>query len=201
MTVAIPCNVITSLFIDRLGRVKFLCKHHLFSFFDFADSYTVIGFSGVVLVLVGECIVLSLLETRTNFALNCVAIFFLFGHIFFCATCNDATTYIYASEIFPTHLRAMGLSISLSGLFLASLAFTQGASSAFAAIGWKYYLIFIVLSGLMILIIYFFFPETKGLSLEEMSRVFGDPVAMDETGSRGSATEIKEAVEVKGDTD
>ena len=142
-------------------------------------------------MLIGECVVLSLLETRSDFSLSCLAIFFLFGHIFFCATCNDATTYIYASEIFPTHLRAKGLSVSLAGLFLASLAFTQGASNAFAAIGWKYYLIFLILSAIMVGIIYFFFPETKGLSLEEMSRVFGDPVAIDEGSSGGSAEEIE----------
>lgn len=191
----------TSLFIDRVGRVKFLRE---LAPADSVITYTnpdfpVIGFIGVVCVLIGECVVLSVLETRTSFALNCVAIFFLFGHIFFCATFNDATTYIYASEIFPTHLRARGLSISLAGLFLASLAFTQGASSAFAAIGWKYYLIFLVLSAIMVGIIYFFFPETKGLSLEEMSRVFGDPVAgaVDEAPAEKTATEIKEVGEMK----
>ncbi|OAP65620.1 hypothetical protein AYL99_01592 [Fonsecaea erecta] len=181
VTVAIPCNMITSLFIDRLGRVRFL----------------LIGFIGVVCVLIGECVTLAVLEHRSSFSLSCLAIFFLFGHIFFCATCNDATTYIYSSEIFPTHLRAKGLSVSLAGLFLASLTYTQAASSAFAAIGWRYYLLFLCLSAVMVVIIYFFFPETKGLSLEEMSRVFGDPVAVDETSSVGAAAEIKESVEMK----
>ena len=122
---------------------------------------------------------LALLETRASFGLSAAAIFFLFGHIAFFSSCIDATTYIYASEIFPNHLRARGLSLSVSGLFLASLAFTQAASSALATIGWKYYILFTALSSAMVILILTYFPETKGLSLEEMSKLFEDPVAVD----------------------
>lgn len=54
------------------------------------------------------------------------------------------------------------------------------AATAFANIGWKYYLIFIIVPivGLPVL---FYFPETKGLSLEEIAAVFGDEVALDLT--------------------
>lgn len=124
-------------------------------------------------------ICLALLETHASFGLSAAAIFFLFGHIAFFSSCIDATTYIYASEIFPNHLRARGLSLSISGLFLASLAFTQAASSALAAVGWKYYIIFTVLSSAMVVLVLTCFPETKGLSLEEMSKLFGDPIAVD----------------------
>lgn len=105
------------------------------------------------------------------------AVFFLFGHIVFYASFIDATTYIYVSEIFPTRLRAAGTSISISGLFLASLIFTQAASSAFDAIGWKYYILFTILTAAVIAILWFFYPETKNLSLEEIAKLFGDPVA------------------------
>lgn len=138
----------------------------------------VIGFIGIVCVLIGESIVLSLLEKKSSFTLSAVAIFFLFGHIAFYSSCIDATTYIYAAEIFPTHLRAIGISASLSGLFLASLTFTQAATSAFSSIGWKYYLVFVVTSAMMVVALCLWFPETKGLSLEEIAEAFGDPVAV-----------------------
>jgi hypothetical protein len=34
------------------------------------------------------------------------------------------------------------------------------------------------LTSITVVIIYFFFPETKGKSLEELAELFGDPVAV-----------------------
>jgi len=50
---------------------------------------------------------------------------------------------------------------------------TEVAATAFAEVGWKFYLTFIIVPacGLPIL---WRFPETKGLSLEEISVLFGD---------------------------
>ncbi|KAM0408482.1 hypothetical protein ACHAPD_011958 [Fusarium lateritium] len=167
VTVSIAGNAITAIFVDKLGRVKFM----------------IIGFTGIVCVLIGEIVCLALLESRESYGLSLAAIAFLYGHIAFFSSCIDATTYIYASEIFPTHLRARGLSLSLSGLFLVSLCFTQAATSALASIGWRYYILFTVMSALMVLVLFFYFPETKGLSLEEMAKLFGDEVATDVAAS------------------
>jgi hypothetical protein len=57
--------------------------------------------------------------------------------------------------------------------------YTQVAPTAFATIGWKYYLIFIIIPLLGLPVIHMYFPETKGLSLEAVSALFGDPVALD----------------------
>ncbi|KAM0468268.1 hypothetical protein ACHAP7_011097 [Fusarium lateritium] len=161
VTVSIAGNFITAMFVGRLGRVKFM----------------IIGFTGIVCVLIGEIVCLALLEKRQSYGLSIAAIGFLYGHIAFFSSCIDATTYIYASEIFPTHYRARGLSLSLSGLFLASLCFTQAATSALAAISWRYYIVFTVMSALMVVVLVLYFPETKGLSLEEVAKLFGDEVA------------------------
>ncbi len=40
-------------------------------------------------------------------------------------------------------------------------------------IGWKTYIIFAVLNATWVPIIYLFFPETKGLELEDVDRLFG----------------------------
>lgn len=88
----------------------------------------------------------------------------------------DATSYIYASEIFPTPARAKGLSISLSGLFTACIIFLSAAPTAFAAVGWKYYLIFVISSSIMTVVVYLYYPETTKKTLEEVGAVFGDSV-------------------------
>ncbi len=40
-------------------------------------------------------------------------------------------------------------------------------------IGWKYYLVFIILSGVSAVIIFFLWPDTKGMPLEQIAALFG----------------------------
>ena len=108
---------------------------------------------------------------------NDFGVFFLFLFVFFYGATMDATSYVYCSEIFPTPVRAQGTSFSVAGLFSATLVYTQVAPIAFTKIGWRYYLIFIILPVLGAVCLWRFFPETKQLSLEEIAGAFGDDVA------------------------
>ncbi|KAJ5820614.1 hypothetical protein N7474_006205 [Penicillium riverlandense] len=80
--------------------------------------------------------------------------------------------FLYASEIAPTHLRASvcGLSTAVSWLFNFLVA--EVTPTAFTNIGWKYFLVYFALNALFVPIIYFFFPETSGRSLEEIDQIF-----------------------------
>ena len=91
----------------------------------------------------------------------------------------DASSYVYAGELFPTSIRAQGAGFSISALFCFSLVYTMCAPVAFNTIGWKYYVIFIVMPLIGAVIMYTFYPETKGLTLEEIGKKFGDDVAVD----------------------
>ena len=51
-------------------------------------------------------------------------------------------------------------------------AVVQFTPPAIQNIGWKTYVIFAVLNALWVPIIYLFFPETKGLELEDVDRLF-----------------------------
>lgn len=126
-----------------------------------------------------EMWLLAVYQNSSNKAGQAAAVSFLFIHVGFFSVCIDATTYIYCTEIFPSHLRSRGSSVSVSGLFFATVIFTCAAPAAFGAIGWKYYLVFSVLTFFMIILIWFYWPETKGLSLEEINSLFGEDVAID----------------------
>ena len=55
---------------------------------------------------------------------------------------------------------------------------------ALAAIAWKYYILFIVLLITITAMIYFFYPETRGYTLEETARVFdGENAAVPSEGA------------------
>lgn len=102
---------------------------------------------------------MSIFEKTNHRGAASGVVFFLFLHVTIFTLCCDATSYVYASEIFPTPVRAKGLSISVSGLFFATIIFTTAAPTAFANIGWKFYLVFIGLTSIIIVYAYFTFPE------------------------------------------
>ncbi len=45
---------------------------------------------------------------------------------------------------------------------------------ALAALEWKYYLVYVAVLVCLVPLIYFLFPETRGLPLEQIARCFGD---------------------------
>ena len=49
---------------------------------------------------------------------------------------------------------------------------------ALAAIAWRYYIVFIVVLVVFGVTAYFFYPETKGYSLEQIAVIFDGPNAL-----------------------
>lgn len=54
---------------------------------------------------------------------------------------------------------------------------------ALESIGWKYYIVFAVILVVITMVVYFYYPETKGHTLEEMAVVFDGVEALQ--GVRG----------------
>ncbi|PMD53232.1 general substrate transporter [Hyaloscypha bicolor E] len=88
----------------------------------------------------------------------------------------QATVWVYPSEILPLRLRQRGSSISTAVNWIFNYMIVQITPIATQNIGWKTYIIFAALNALWVPIIFIFFPETKGLELEAVDRLFsGDP--------------------------
>ena len=64
------------------------------------------------------------------------------------------------------------------GQFIATVILLEAAPTAFATIGYKFWIILICLTFLYGILVYFFLPETKGMTLEDISVLFGDPVEL-----------------------
>ncbi|GME77477.1 unnamed protein product [Ambrosiozyma monospora] len=83
----------------------------------------------------------------------------------------------YCSEIFPYYLRSKGISI-VNFVTQCALVIAQFCNSiAMDQLGWKYYIVFCVLDAVIVINIFFFYPETKGYSLEEIAEIFDGPNA------------------------
>ena len=142
-------NLFNALVVDKVGRCKLLMW----------------GFAGCIVALIGECITVSQFQRNETNGMAGAAVFFLFLHIVFFSSTTDATSYIYAAEIFPTPLRAKGLAVSVSGLFVATIIFLQAAPTAFAAISYNYFIVFIAVTFVSIIVIYFYFPEVRTICM------------------------------------
>ncbi|KAI1947545.1 hypothetical protein LOZ57_003274 [Ophidiomyces ophidiicola] len=149
----------------------------------------IIGFVGIVITTSCLAAMTAKYAGTTNRVGNGFGIFFIFLYLAFQGTFCDTTMYLYVSEIFPTEIRPIGMGFSLFGQFASTIILLQTAPIGFAHVGWKYYLVVIIWSVLFIPVIYFFFPETARLSLEEIAKNFGEEVAVDVT----AATEEEKA--------
>lgn len=114
----------------------------------------------------------------TNRAGNAMGVLFVFLYLTFQGTFCDTTMYLYVSEIFPLEIRPIGMGFSLFGQFAATIILLQTAPIGIVNVGWKYYLLIICWCIVFIPTVYFFFPETARLSLEEIAAKFGDDVAV-----------------------
>ncbi|EIW72502.1 hypothetical protein TREMEDRAFT_24787, partial [Tremella mesenterica DSM 1558] len=103
--------------------------------------------------------------------------------------------YHYTTEIMPYGLRTKGLAIFTMFNQLGN-AFNQFANPvALKAIAWKYYAVYLALLIVFFVLEYLFFPETKGLSLEEITQVFDYGVK----GRKAAIEDVKaHIVEEKG---
>ena len=67
----------------------------------------------------------------------------------------------HVAEIFPTHIRPQGVAWALVGTFLSTLVYVEAAPTALANIKWRYYMIFVALSSINIVVVYFWCPEVS----------------------------------------
>jgi sugar porter (SP) family MFS transporter len=137
--------------IDRVGRRTLL----------------LIGAAGTAVCLAGVAAVF--LRHRNEQML----IWLLMGYIAFFAFSQGAVIWVYISEVFPNRVRANGLSLgSFTHWFMNALISGVFPLMA-AASGGVPFLFFAGMMVLQFVVVLMFYPETKGISLEEMQKKLG----------------------------
>jgi len=144
-------TILAMLVIDKLGRRMML----------------LVGSVGTCACLL---VVASIFHTGRHQGLLIVP---LIGYIAFFAFSQGAVIWVYISEIFPNRVRAKGQSLgSFSHWFMtAVLAWAFPILSAHSAAA--PFAFFSSMMALQFVVVFFFFPETKGVSLEQLQRRLG----------------------------
>ena len=115
--------------------------------------------------------------------------------------CYTPMLFAYPAEIFPYRTRQKGISITLAMTLGAILLNVFINHIALNNLGWKYYIIFCVLLAIFPTISYFFFPETKGHTLESIAEIFNSPdsqIAEPILARIPSNEDVEAAEELKG---
>lgn len=98
-----------------------------------------------------------------------------------------------ASEIFPQEVRDKAFGFSLLGQTTCLLALTQPWPRFNKEVGGKSYWLLFCLNTILLISVYFILPETKGVSLERMDKLFGEVDAV-EAGEQAEGVEKAEAL-------
>jgi MFS family permease len=82
-------------------------------------------------------------------------------------SCVDATTYVYATEIWPTHIRSKGSALATTGLFTSSLILQTVSPTVFENIQWRYYIVFMSLSLAAAAAFWVWWPEVSSHNISK----------------------------------
>jgi sugar porter (SP) family MFS transporter len=134
--------------IDKVGRKKLL----------------LIGSVGTALCLAGVAAIF-LIGRHEN-----LLVWMLVGYIAFFAFSQGAVIWVYISEVFPNRVRAKGQSLGSFSHWIMNALISWTFPLMAASSGGYPFVFFSAMMVLQFFVVLFCYPETKGISLEEMQK-------------------------------
>ncbi len=134
--------------IDKLGRKKLL----------------LVGSVGTALCLAGVAAIF-LTGRHEN-----LLVWMLVGYIAFFAFSQGAVIWVYISEVFPNRVRAKGQSLGSFSHWIMNALISWTFPLMAASSGGYPFVFFSAMMVLQFFVVMFFYPETKGISLEDMQK-------------------------------
>ncbi|KAK3381986.1 general substrate transporter [Podospora didyma] len=156
-TLKIGCTVLEMFIIDKAGRRLTLA----------------VGAAVMAFALMINGALPLIYPDNVNRASDYTCIVFVFIYSLGYSMGFGPAAWVYGSEIFPTAVRARGLSFAASAGAIGSIVVAQIWPVGIAAIGSKIYFFFMAINLICVPIIFLLYPETKGRPLEDMDVLFG----------------------------
>lgn len=128
------------------------------------------GLGGALIAYVFLTAFTAQTSNHPSLAYGVIVAIYLFGISFAWAFTPLQT--LYAVECLENRTRAKGSGLNFLFLNIAMVVNTWGISEGIEKIGWKLYLVYIGWIAVEMVIIYFWFVETAGKTLEQMGDIF-----------------------------
>ncbi|KAH8668992.1 sugar transporter [Xylariales sp. PMI_506] len=135
----------------------------------------IVACGGMSLSMAGLAGTVWAIDTTSSIGASIAATFFLFLYMAFFPLGFVGANFLYAAEIGPQDLRIHLSSIGTATHWLFNFVIAEITPIAFVTITWRYYIVYAVIAFISVPLVYFLFPETKGLSLENIGHVFSEP--------------------------
>ncbi|KAJ7051231.1 general substrate transporter [Mycena amicta] len=119
------------------------------------------------------CLIGGLTSHPSNLTAIHAAIAFIYLFSTFFVSGFLGLAFLYSSEIAPLSVRTQITALSTTSTWLFNFTVVEATPTGVAQIGWRYFIIYAIINWFVILpTVYFFFPETQGLHLESVDKIF-----------------------------
>ncbi|KAL2142357.1 hypothetical protein VTI28DRAFT_1249 [Corynascus sepedonium] len=153
--------------IDRLGRRKLML-------------FAVVGQGACMAILAGTV-------SNGGHAAGIVAVVMLFMFNFFFAVGLLAIPWLLPAEYAPLAIRTKAAALATASNWIFTFLVVEITPVSITNIQWRTYIYFSVFNFVFVPLVYFFYPETRNLSLEQIDKLFtGEKVMLHWTPSMGS---------------
>lgn len=167
-------SIVPSLALDRMGRRRTMMA----------------GCACLSLCMLLISILLSRSSTAEGHACSSAAVAFFFLYTLIFGMSAHCVPWVYVPEILPLAARTRGTALAVSSNWLWNFTVVMITPVITNRLSWKAYLIFFATNAVFVPALFFFYPETGNLRLEEVDQIFersGNPVAV----ARDIAKEVK----------
>ncbi|KAK0883548.1 hypothetical protein LTR87_002555 [Friedmanniomyces endolithicus] len=160
-TFAFLSNALTTRFLtDQWGRRKMILT----------------GLSGIVLIEIYAAVMQLKFQNSNNKVGKGFAVLGIYLFVVTYYGMLNSTTWLYGAEVLPIALRSKVMGLAAASHFIVNVGITEAGPSAFATIKQNYYYVFVGCTSFFLVIAWFYFPETRHKTLEEIAAAFGDKV-------------------------
>ncbi|CRG85798.1 Sugar transporter STL1 [Talaromyces islandicus] len=121
----------------------------------------------------GACMLIAGLTIKAggkNNGIGTVVVLYMFQAFFTWGWMSNM--WAYPSEILPIRIRQTGSALSVVWQWLITFLVVEITPVGIQNIGWKLYIVFCILNWATIVVVWFWYPETAGRSLEQIDFLF-----------------------------
>ena len=151
-------SLIPTFFLDRLGR----------------RGPMMWGSFGLGISMMMIAILLSFQNSSASVAkgTSSASVTFFFTYMLIFGATANCVPWVYVPEILPLHVRAKGTAVGISANWIWNFVVVMITPTLLTNLKWKGYLIFMCLNFAFVPLVYFVYPETSNLTLEDIDYLF-----------------------------